>query len=193
MKINKITKLTNFKWLNLYEVDYLNKVGNSNKWIFASRNKNAGTIQSNAVVIVPLLKIGRKKHLVVIKEFRVPLNCYEYGLPSGLIDEGEDIITATKRELFEETNLVVDKVLLTSNPVISSAGLSDEATNYVFVECSGESSTINNEETEDITIEVLDIDGVSKLRRSDNVIGRLYPILLMFEAMGKICFPKRLA
>ena len=134
--------------------------------------------------------------MVVIKEFRVPIGGYEYGFPAGLIDsdaEEADVTLTVKRELKEETGLKVSKILLMSPPVVSSAGLSDEAVRLVFVECTGVPDTAGNDRTEDITVEVLDLEGVAALRRSGAVVGaKMYPILLMFEAMKKIAIPKHL-
>jgi ADP-ribose pyrophosphatase len=195
IQIGNIEKKTDSRWLNLFEVDYIGMTGKPGKWQFASRNPNPqpgpNPITSNAVIIVPLLKDGRKRKLVVIKEFRIPLGDYEYAVPAGLFDPGEELVKTVKRELKEETGLKGTKILVTSPAVVSSAGLSDEAVNYVFVECTGIPDNSGNEGTEDITIEVLDIEGVAKLRRSGaKMSSKLWPILLMFEAMGKIAIPR---
>jgi len=195
IQLGNIEKKTDSRWLNLFEIDYIGMHGKPGKWQFASRNPNPqpgpGPLTSNAVIIVPLLKDGRKRKLVVIKEFRIPLGDYEYAVPAGLYDPGEVLLKTVKRELKEETGLKASKILVTSPAVVSSAGLSDEAVNYVFVECTGEPSNEANEGTEDITIEVLDLEGVRKLRRSGvKMTAKLWPILLMFEAMGKIAVPK---
>jgi ADP-ribose pyrophosphatase len=192
--IGQIDKKTDGKWLNLFEMDYTGTGGKPGKWQFASRNPNPtpgpDPLKSNAVIIVPLLKDGRKRKLVVIREFRMPLGDFEYAVPAGLFDPGEDVAKTVKRELKEETGLKVTKVLLVSAPVVSSAGLSDEAVNYVFVECTGVPNTDGNEGTEDITVEVLDLEAVKALRRSGiKMSAKLWPILLMFEAMGRIAIP----
>lgn len=195
IQVGKVDKKTDSKWLNLFEVEYVGLNGHPGRWQFASRNPDPKPgqepLRSNAVIIVPLLKDGRKRKLVVIKEFRIPLGDYEYAVPAGLFDPGEDLAATVKRELKEETGLKMTKLLVHSEPVVSSAGLSDEAVNYVFVDCTGEPHTRGNEATEDITVEVLDLDGVKKLRRSGvKMSAKLWPILLMFEAMGKIALPK---
>jgi len=119
-------------------------------WTFASRKVIPlceSEIESpDAVVIVPYLQ----DKLLIIKEFRLPLGDYEYSFPAGLVDKGESVIDAAKRELFEETGLVVTKIIKESPPVYSSAGLTDESCCYVYVECEGTPSTQHQESTEKI-------------------------------------------
>ncbi len=59
--------------------------------------------RNDAVLIVAL--DPDKEALVLIREFRMPINDYIYSLPAGLIDEGEDIYQAAIREMYEETGL----------------------------------------------------------------------------------------
>lgn len=196
IKINKIEKLTDFEWLNLYGADYTGKDGKKGVWNFVSRKtpQPAGSpLVSDAVVIVPLLKDGRKRKLVVIKEFRIPIGSYEYGFPAGLYDHNEITEEVAKRELREETGLKLKKILYISPPCVSSAGLSDESIVYVVCECTGEVSNDGNEGSEDIKVEILDIEGIRLLRQSGSKISaKALPYLLMFDGMNKIAWPKRL-
>jgi ADP-ribose pyrophosphatase len=213
IKILNVTKLTDYRWLNLYDVEYLTVEEKTGHWTFASRKPPQvsaflGTLPTDArgsvpptpppliadaVVIIPLLKDGRKRKLVTIKEFRIPLGDYEYGTPAGLYDHNETAENVARRELKEETGLKLTKVLYVGPACVSSAGLSDESVVYVVCECTGEVSTAGNEGTEDITVEVLDLDGVRALRQSNNKISaKTLPFLLMFDAMNKIAWPKHM-
>jgi ADP-ribose pyrophosphatase len=107
--------------------------------------------QPDAVVIVPFHKA--KDKLVITREYRVPLNDYEYGFPAGLIDEGESVEQAARRELREETGLNLSRLIKISPPIYSSAGMTDESVAMVYVECEGEPSNTGNTEFE--LIEVL--------------------------------------
>ena len=58
------------------------------------------TSQADAVCIVPMLPDGK---LLLIREFRYPVNGWVVAFPAGLIDEGESMQEAIDRELMEET------------------------------------------------------------------------------------------
>ena len=94
MKKGRITKLELLKatrFLNLYKADYKNKYNQDTSWIIASR-KDEATLSAqyfqdaeekvDAVIVVAVHEEAQK--LVLIKQFRVPLNDYVYELPAGL-------------------------------------------------------------------------------------------------------------
>ena len=155
-EIKQARKLTDEKWLNLFSVKYVAKTGEEKSWQLATRIKEPKCVtgrfdQPDAVVIVPFHKA--KDKLVITREYRVPLNDYEYGFPAGLIDEGESVEQATRRELREETGLNLSRLIKMSPPIYSSAGMTDESVAMVYVECEGEPSNTGNTEFE--LIEVL--------------------------------------
>lgn len=151
MKIRGSRKLTAEKWLNLFEVSYINKAGDEKTWQMASRQNEpkclTGSYQRpDAVVIVPYHTVTKK--MVIIREYRVPLDDYEYGFPAGLVDNGESVEQAARRELMEETGLTVSRFIKISPPVYSSAGMADESVAMVYVECEGEPSNSANTDSE---------------------------------------------
>ena len=72
-------------------------------------------------------------------------------------------ILAAARELFEETGLAVDEVVLVSPPLYSSAGMTDEAVAMVYVNASGSVSRRHQEDSEQIHTLVLARDEVEDL------------------------------
>ncbi|MFW5901957.1 MAG: NUDIX hydrolase [Thermodesulfobacteriota bacterium] len=151
IKIGSVDKKTDYRHLNLYAVNYRDRLGNDRTWYIASRNDPPKCVSNSfgvpdAVVIVAHHR--EQGGLVVIKEFRVPLGGYQYGFPAGLVDPGETIEQACTRELWEETGLSVARFVKTSPPIYSSSGMSDESVVMVYAECTGELSSAGNAASE---------------------------------------------
>src|SRR5262249_32586151 len=107
MKILSLKKLTDEKWINLFAATYSNR-DHQGRWVFASRKADPYALGAamDAVIIVPLLKDpGQPTRLVMIHEFRVPIGGYNHGFPAGLVEAGESIEDAIRREIAEETGL----------------------------------------------------------------------------------------
>ena len=151
MEIKRYRKLTAEKWLNLFEVGYITRTGDEKSWQLASRQKEPKCItgsyhRPDAVVIVPFHTTLNK--MVIIREYRVPLNDYEYGFPAGLVDRGESVEQTARRELAEETGLTVSRFIKSGPPIYSSAGMTDESVAMVYVECEGALSNSGNTDSE---------------------------------------------
>lgn len=92
---------------------------------------------ADAVSIVPITRDG---NLVLIREFRYPLNSWVVGLPAGLVEPGEDLAVAVDRELREETgyglrtDIPEGAVELLPQAGHSSTGMSDESVQTVFAQ-----------------------------------------------------------
>jgi len=153
LKIQKVDKITDLKYLNMFKIAYLDKTGQEKSWELATRSKEpkcaSGQFSDpDAVVIVPFHQDEKK--LVVIKEFRVSLGGYQYGFPAGLVDDGETVMDASTRELFEETGLNLTSFIRISPAVYSSSGMTDESVCMVYAKCTGEPSSAGNTTSEDI-------------------------------------------
>ena len=155
MKIKEAIKLAHSKWLNLFDIQWVDKTGNDRSWQIVTRAKEpkciTGKFEPADAVVIVAYHTGYDK-LVVTREFRVPLGDYEYGFPAGLIEEGESIEQATRRELTEETGLTVTRFSKISPPVYTTTGISDESVVMVYVECSGEPTSRFNTKSELIEV-----------------------------------------
>jgi len=155
MKIIGSKKLTQGKWLNLFDVAYVDDSGTGRNWQVISRNSEPKCISGrfdkpDAVLMIPYHRIRKK--LVILREYRVSLAGFQYEFPAGLIDAGETIQEAARRELLEETGLQLMHITRTSPPLYNTAGLADESVVLVYCECEGQPTNANNQGGESIEV-----------------------------------------
>jgi len=121
---------------------YRNNKGKVMHWEWVERTNKA-----NAVVIVAMVE----DKIVVTREFRVPMNGYEWGFPAGLLEEGEPIEHAAGRELMEETGLTMTGFIKKSSPLVyNSPGITNEGCYMVYVTAEGKPTSANTEDSEEI-------------------------------------------
>ena len=189
MRIKDTQKLTDLKWLNMFSIDYIDKSGRQSTWQVATRNTLPKCISGDfanpdAVVIVPYHIHSEK--VVITKEYRVPLADVEYGFPAGLVDPGESVEEAVRRELLEETGLTLTRVIKSSPALYSSAGMTDESVSIVYVECEGEVSTAGNEGSEQIEVLLVSAEQAGTLCRDTTLKfdAKAWPVLYRYAERG---------
>ena len=141
MKLIKLEKLHEGKYLTYYVADYLTEKGHIKSYEFISRTKDLtlesfGKGQPQGVGMVSFSKDGSK--VLLQKEFRMATNNWVYNFPAGLIDKGETPEQAAKRELKEETGVDLIKIESVLSPSFASQGTSDEMMCIVICYCDGE-------------------------------------------------------
>jgi ADP-ribose pyrophosphatase len=194
-RIKNITPLAETKFLSLYDAEYVNKKGNVKHWMVASR-KNSKTLNAqlfegkeekiDAVVIAAVQRDLKK--LVLVRQYRIPVNDYLYELPAGLIDGDEDVFAAIQRELYEETGLNLLEVDKTKKvlPLYVSAGMTDESIALVYCTCEGVPSTQNLEEDEDLEVILVSKEEAKNLLNKDVKIDvKTYLVLQAFAELGE--------
>jgi len=179
MSVKSIKTLADTKYLKLYNAEYINKNGKIKNWTIASR-KDLDTLKNiyfhgaegniDAVIIVATHTDENK--LVVIKQFRVPLNDYVYEIPAGLVDPGEDFKTTVGRELKEETGLDLIDIDYNKTKLKAyiSTGMTDESVALVYCTCNGKISKDFLEPDEDIEIMLLSKEEAKVLINSNEKI-----------------------
>jgi ADP-ribose pyrophosphatase len=189
MEITGFKKVTDKKWLNLFDIGYRDKNGRSRTWEVVSRRSVPKCITSqfdppDAVVIVPFHRAEKK--LIVIREYRVALAGYEYALPAGLIDAGESVESASRRELREETGLELIEIHKQSPTLYGTAGMTDENFTLVYCDCRGTVSARGNEGTETIeTMRVSPSEAALLLEDTKHKFDvKLWLVLSQFAADG---------
>ena len=174
-KINKITKQTENRFLNMYELDREDKAGRSGKYFVASRAVEVEALKMSTKRVNPdgiiIYSICGDK-VVLIRQYRYPLDGYIYEFPAGLVDEGENMMAAGIREMKEETGLTLDPIPVDeaySKPYFTSIGMSDEACGTVYGYASGEITQKYQEESEEIEIVLADKAEVRRILKEENV------------------------
>jgi ADP-ribose pyrophosphatase len=94
--------------------------------------------------------------LLVVEQFRKPLEKFQIEIPAGKLDPGEDPLTAAARELEEETGYrPMDLKLL--NAFYTSPGFADEKL-YVYFTDQVEKGVQNPDEDEDLKVEAITLE-----------------------------------
>ena len=190
MNITRVEKLTHERWLNLFAATFEHH-GHEGRWVFASREQTPHRgVVGVAVVIVPVLRVpGQAPRLVVIREYRVPVGGYTIGLPAGLIEKGEPIEEAIRRELLEETGFELATVHRITQPLLSSAGLTDEAALLAFVDVRGELGAVQTlEPGEEVEVMLLDYEGLCELCDDPTQVidAKAWMVLYLYQQLGRI-------
>ena len=186
-RIASIKKQTDNRFLNLYELDATFRDGSRAPYYVASRRKSADMIKAatrdnHADGVILYGVYGEKKdRVVLVRQFRYPVNGYVYEFPAGLVEPHEDMLEAGIREMFEETGLNFTPVQ-TARPFFTSVGMTDESCGTVFGYCSGEPSTCNQEGTEDIQVVLADREECKRILKEENVAIMCAYMLMHFIA-----------
>ena len=172
-----VKRQTNNRFLNLYELDAVFRDGSRAPYYVASRRKDVDAIKAvthdnHADGVILYGVYGEEKDKVVlIRQFRYPINGYVYEFPAGLVEPGEDMLDAGVREMQEETGLEFRPVDAGaySRPFFTTIGMTDESCGTVYGYCSGTPSVAGQEGTEDIQVVLADREECKRILREENV------------------------
>lgn len=160
-----------------------------------ARGEGGRPEHADAVCIVPVLP---DDSLLLIREFRYPVNGWVIAFPAGLIEPGETLRDCVDRELFEETGFRVrrdfdgDPLIRLPQSGFSSVGMGEENVSVViaYVEPAGEPRLQATELIETFTLERNDVGPF--LDGNTDLIGTRCQLLL--EAVRRTnVLKKRLA
>jgi len=186
-RIKGIKKQTDNRFLNLYELDATFRDGSRAPYYVASRRKTADSLKAatgdnHADGVILYGVYGEKKDKVVlVRQFRYPINNYVYEFPAGLVEPGEDMLDAGIREMREETGLQFTPVQ-TARPYFTTIGMTDESCGTVFGYCSGEPSVAGQEGTEDIQVVLANREECKRILKEENVAIMCAYMLMHFIA-----------
>lgn len=177
-RVYKVTKQTDNPYLNIYEFESTFRDGSTGTYYVASRSMTPEKLKavthdqrSDGVIIFSVYGENKDK-VVLIRQFRYPINDYIYEFPAGLVEPGEDMHEAAVREIYEETGLQFEPKKVSagySRPFYTTVGMTDECCGTVYGYCSGEPSSLHQEGSEDIEVILADREECRRILREENV------------------------
>lgn len=91
---------------------YIDSTGSVRKWESFERVNCKG--------IVAIVPVTDNKEVLLIRQFRPPVNGYVIEFPAGLNDKGDSLEEAARRELLEETGYYAKEIILIAEGPLSS-------------------------------------------------------------------------
>ena len=176
--ILSVEKKTDNRFLNMYDLQYENKVGGQGIYHIASRGASIEELKlkthknkPDGVIIYALYGPKRDK-VVMVRQYRFSIDDYVYEFPAGLVDEGETYSQAGARELKEETGLDFTPMKadeMYSKPLFTTIGMTDESCATVYGYASGKVSKEGLEDNEDLEVIIADRKEVRRILKEENV------------------------
>lgn len=177
-KINSIEKLTDNRFVNLYNVKATSVHDTPVNYFVASRAKSIETMKISTHKNTPdgviIYSVYGEKHdkVVLIRQYRYTLGDYIYEFPAGLVEPDENYHEGAIRELYEETGLTLKPIEVDEayqKPYFTTVGMTDESCATVYGYASGEVSASAQEDTEEIEVVLADREEVKRILREENV------------------------
>ncbi len=177
-RIKSIKKQTNNRFLNIYEAEALHRDGSTSPYFIASRAPQIENLkistQNNTPdgVIIYAVYGEQKDKLVLIRQFRYPINDYIYEFPAGLVETGENMNACAIREMYEETGLQFQPVSVSeayTKPYFTTIGMTDECCGTVYGYCTGLPTNHHQEVGEDIQIILADREECKRILKEEKV------------------------
>lgn len=188
-KYHGIKKLTDNPFLNMYQIDAIDTKGKDFGYYFASRNDEehikirTKSIEPEGIVIYAVTT-EQEPRLVLIRQYRYPVDDYLYELPAGLVDGGETPGEAAAREMKEETGLDFSEYTggceYFRRPYFLGPGLTDETDATVYGTVSGSVSDALHEDTEEIQVFLADKEQVRHILKNERVSMRGAYLMMHF-------------
>lgn len=190
-RIADVKKLTDNRFLNMYEEDAVKLDGNLFKYYFATRRAddklriNTHSTDPDGISLFALY--GEKRDSVVlIREFRFPINDYIYDIPAGLIEPGEDANEGAVREFREETGMIFEPYTGGNDafrkPAFPTVGLTDEMIATAFGFASGTPDKKFMESSEDISTIIADRKELARIVKEERVAMRALFLIMAYLA-----------
>ena len=161
----------------MYELDTVRKNGSRGRYYVSSRAEKIEDLKLQTHVnrpdgVIIYAVTEDRSRVLLVRQYRFPIDAYVYELPAGLIDEGENFREAAIREVHEETGMILHPIEadpIYEAPRYTTVGMTDESCACVFGYVTGELSAKYMEESEEIIQVLADREEVRRILREENV------------------------
>jgi ADP-ribose pyrophosphatase len=128
------------RFMRLWGTTFVDRAGQEQLWEWADKK--------DAVMILPITPRGE---IVLVRQYRVPLQRYVIEMPAGLMDHpGEDPLATAQRELLEEVGYTAGRWQAFPTTPYSTGSSGNYA--HIFVATDLTAAEAHHESTEDIEI-----------------------------------------
>ncbi len=139
------------KFLRFALATYVDSRGMKRQWEFVERMNCNG--------IVAIVPVTENREVLLIRQFRPPVNRHVIEFPAGLNDKGDTAIEAAQRELLEETGYSAGEMIFLSEGPLSS-GASGEILSVYLARGLQFKGASERDETEDIEVIKIPIESL---------------------------------
>ncbi len=191
--IDAIEKQTDNRFLNMYHLDFTDRQGKPGNYYFCTRRSDdrimirSGDMTPDGICIYAVTR-EEEPRLVLVREYRFPIDAQIYSLPAGLIDGDETPGNAAVREMKEETGFTFTEYTggeaFYRRPFLLVPGFSDEPGCAVFGYASDLSSAPQNESSEWIEVVLADKAEVRRILSEEKVSVRAAFLMFQFLQMS---------
>ena len=170
----KPTTLAEGKYLGLYSLD---------TWEFSARPNSTG--------VVGILPITNGGQLILVEQFRIPVQARVIEIPAGLVGDEEEfkdesLADCAGRELLEETGYRAGQITpLLSSP--TSAGMTNETTHFFAATELTQETDGGGTDTEDITVHHVPLADLQKWLTDQQSSG----LLIDFKIHACVCLAQQ--
>jgi ADP-ribose pyrophosphatase len=153
------------KFLRFVLTKYIDSSGAIREWESFERVNCKG--------IVAVVPVTDNKEVLLIRQFRPPVNGYVIEFPAGLNDKGDTLQEAARRELLEETGYTAKKMVFLTEGPLSSGASGEILTAYLAngLEFKGVGKRDETEDIELLKVPIKEVESrLSALRSEGNYV-----------------------
>ena len=180
IRVRSIEQQTHNKYLNCFQLEVEHRDGQVRPYYMASRMQSPEELKiSRGLEYLDAVEIygicrgdDGEDRMVLVRQYRAPIDDYIYELPAGLIEDGEPLIEAAVREAYEETGMTFTPIEVPEGymrPLFAGVGLCDESISTVFGYMTGTPTNAHQEDSEDIEVILADRQECKRIMREETV------------------------